>query len=154
MNERKARKRFGQRGDYRHFLRIPTRWIDNDVYGHVNNVIYYSFFDTVVNQYLIEGGFLDFERSEVIGLVVETGCRYAKPIAFPDLVTAGLRVSHIGNSSVRYEIGLFRGGDEDAAAEGHFVHVYVDRLSHRPVRLPEALRALLQPLFTDPTTDE
>ncbi len=142
-------KTFSHRSDYRHFLTIPTRWMDNDVYGHVNNIIYYSFFDTVVNQYLLEGGFLDFEHGEVIGLVVETGCRYAKPIAFPDVVTAGLRVTRIGNSSVRYEIGLFRGDDEDAAAEGHFVHVYVGRISRRPERLPDDLRKLLQPLFVE-----
>ena len=142
-------KAFSQRSDYRHFLTIPTRWMDNDVYGHVNNIVYYSFFDTVVNQYLLEGGFLDFEHGEVIGLVVETGCRYAKPIAFPDVVTAGLRVAHIGKSSVRYEIGLFRGDDEDAAAEGHFVHVYVGRISRRPERLPDDLRNLLTPLFVE-----
>jgi acyl-CoA thioester hydrolase len=123
--------------------------MDNDVYGHVNNVVYYSFFDTVVNHYLVEGGFLDFENGDVVGLVVETGCRYAKPIAFPDLVTAGLRVARIGNSSVRYEIGLFRGEDQDAAAEGHFVHVYVDRQSHRPSKLPNHLRELLKPLLID-----
>jgi acyl-CoA thioester hydrolase len=152
MNDQKTgdqqtKKTFGSRAGYPHFLTITTRWMDNDVYGHVNNVVYYSFFDTVVNRYLIEGGFLDLEASGVVGLVVETGCRYAKPIAFPDAVTAGLRVARLGTTSVRYEVGLFRGGDDDAAAEGHFVHVYVDRASRRPTPLPEALRMLLAPLI-------
>src|SRR5262249_39665142 len=122
----------------------------NDIYGHVNNVVYYSYFDTVVNRYLIEGGFLDLETSSVVGLVVETGCRFAKPIAFPDDVTAGLRVAHLGTSSVRYEIALFRGDDDDAAAEGHFVHVYVDRATRRPAPLPDALRSLLTTLLVKP----
>ncbi len=147
MTDGKTRKSFGRRSEYRYFLPITTRWMDNDLYGHVNNVVYYSYFDTVVNQYLIEGGFLDLETSEVVGLVVETACRYAKPISFPEAVTAGLRIAHLGNSSVRYEIALFRGDDDDAAAEGHFVHVYVDRVSRRPGPLPEALRSLLTPLL-------
>ena len=146
MTDSKVRKPFGSRADYRHFLPITTRWLDNDLYGHINNTVYYSFFDTVVNRYLIEGGFLNLEASDVIGLVVETGCRYAKPLAFPQAVTAGLRVAHIGNSSVRYEIALFGGNDDDAAAEGFFVHVYVARESRKPVPLPDALRQLLQAL--------
>jgi acyl-CoA thioester hydrolase len=129
---------------YPHFLTITTRWMDNDVYRHVNNVVYYSYFDTVVNQYLIEQGALDIERSEVVGLVVETQCRYFSPIAFPSKVHAGLRVAHIGNSSVRYEVGLYRDDDPMAAAQGHFVHVYVDRDSNRPVALPAALRNALE----------
>jgi acyl-CoA thioester hydrolase len=128
---------------YRHFQRIPTRWMDNDVYGHVNNVVYYSYFDTVVNQYLIEQGALDIETSQVVGLVVETSCQYFVPIAFPDVVNAGLRVAKIGNSSVRYEIGLFRNDEEQAAAQGYFVHVYVDRSSRRPLPLPAPVRAAL-----------
>jgi acyl-CoA thioester hydrolase len=132
---------------YRHFQAIPTRWMDNDVYGHVNNVVYYSYFDTVVNQYLIEQGVLDFERSQVIGLVVETQCRYFAPIAFPDVVHAGVRVAKLGNSSVRYEIGLFRNDDESAAAQGHFVHVYVDRASRRPAALPAPMRAALEKIL-------
>jgi acyl-CoA thioester hydrolase len=132
------------RSAYRHFQAIPTRWADNDVYGHVNNVVYYSYFDTVVNQYLIEQGVLDFERSPVIGLVVETQCRYFAPIAFPDVVHAGVRVAKLGNSSVRYEIGLFRNDDGPAAAQGHFVHVYVDRASRRPAPLPADMRAALE----------
>ena len=128
------------RADYRRFQTIGTRWMDNDVYGHVNNVTYYSYFDTVVNGYLIEQGALDIAASSVIGLVVETHCNYFSPIAFPDAITAGLRVTHRGTSSVRYEIGIFRGDDDTASAQGHFVHVYVDRASGRPVALPEALQ--------------
>ena len=134
---------------YRHFLSITTRWMDNDVYGHVNNVVYYSYFDTVVNVYLIRSGVLDFEHSDTIGLVVETQCNYFAPIAFPQAVTAGVRVAQLGRSSVRYEIGLFGEASSDAAAQGHFVHVYVDRDSRRPVELPEALRSALQPLLVD-----
>ena len=136
----------GCRADYRHFLAIPTRWMDNDVYLHVNNVVYYSYFDTVVNQYLVERGVLDIEKSSVIGLVVETQCHYFSPIAFPDTVHAGLRVAKLGTSSVRYEIGIFRNAQVQAAAQGHFVHVYVDRASNRPAPLPAALRAALEPL--------
>lgn len=134
------------RTEYRHFLAIPTRWMDNDVYRHVNNVVYYSYFDTVVNQYLIERGVLDIETSTVIGLVVETQCHYFSPIAFPDTVHAGLRVARLGTSSVRYEIGIFRNAEPGAAAQGHFVHVYVDRESRRPAALPPPLRAALQDL--------
>lgn len=147
MNAPTERKAFGCRSDYPHFLPIVTRWLDNDLYGHINNVVYYSFFDTVVNRTLIDGGFLDLAKSEVIGLVVETGCRYAKPLAFPDPVTAGLRVAHMGKSSVRYEVGVFRGDEHDAAAEGHLIHVYVERANRRPTPLPEALRQLLTPLL-------
>jgi acyl-CoA thioester hydrolase len=138
------------RDDYRHASRITTRWMDNDAYGHVNNVVYYSYFDTVVNGYLIERGALDIEASPVIGLVVETACRYFAPLTYPETVTAGLRVAHVGNSSVRYEIGLFGQGSERAAAQGHFVHVYVDRATRRPVPLPQALRAALEPLRVPP----
>lgn len=147
MNASNKRTTFGRRGNYRHFLPIVTRWLDNDLYGHINNVVYYSFFDTVVNRYLIEGGFLDLAGSEVIGLVVETACRYAKPVAFPEPVTAGLRVAHLGTSSVRYEVALFRGDEDDAAAEGHFIHVYVERATRRPIPLPGSLRNLLTPLL-------
>ena len=128
---------------YRHFQRIPTRWMDNDVYGHVNNVQYYSYFDTVVNQYLVEPGVLDIEHGAVIGLVVETGCQYFSSIAFPDLVHAGLRVARLGNSSVRYEVGIFRNDEPQTAAKGHFIHVYVDRASRRPAALPAPLREAL-----------
>jgi acyl-CoA thioester hydrolase len=133
----------GRRGDYRRFTPIATRWMDNDAYGHVNNVVYYSYFDTAVATFLIGAGVLDIKASGVIGLVVETSCRYFAEIAFPDLVHVGLRVGHVGRSSVRYEIGIFANADEEAAAEGHFVHVYVDRLTRRPVPMPEPLRAAL-----------
>jgi acyl-CoA thioester hydrolase len=135
------------RAAYRHFLVIPTRWMDNDVYGHVNNVQYYSFFDTVVNGYLIARGALDPPTSPVIGLVVETRCNYFESLSFPDDVAAGLRVAKLGGSSVRYEIGLFRGESAQAVAQGHFVHVYVDRTTRRPVPLPEPLRHVLAPLL-------
>ena len=132
------------RDTYRHFQAIPTRWADNDVYGHVNNVVYYSFFDTVVNQYLIEQRALNLETSTVIGLVVETQCEYFGPIRFPDVVHAGLRVAKVGNSSVRYEIGLFRNEEKTASAQGYFVHVYVDRASRRSTAVPADMRAALE----------
>jgi acyl-CoA thioester hydrolase len=124
--------------------------MDNDVYGHINNVVYYSFFDTVVNRYLIESGALDIHRGGVIGLVVETGCQYFAPLAFPDEIEAGLLVERIGRSSVRYRVGLFRAGSEEAAAQGHFVHVYVDRETRRPVPLPAGLLAALERVSVDP----
>lgn len=132
------------RADYAAFRQITTRWMDNDVYAHVNNVVYYSFFDTVVNGHLIEAGVLDFERGETIGLVVETRCAYFAPIAFPDLVTGGLRVERIGTSSVTYGVGIFRGNDDRAAAAGNFVHVYVDKETRRPVPVPPSLRTVLE----------
>ena len=135
------------RNAYRHFRAIPTRWADNDVYGHVNNVVYYSYFDTVVNQYLVEQGALNIEKSTVIGLVVETQCEYFSPITFPDIVHAGLRVAKLGNSSVRYEIGLFRNEDNAASAQGHFVHVYVDRTSRRAIAVPIDMRLVLEKLI-------
>lgn len=135
------------RSDYRHFQALGTRWMDNDAYRHVNNVVYYSWFDTVVNQYLIVRGVLDIEHSPVIGLVVETHCQYFNPVSFPDLVHAGMRVAKLGTSSVRYEVGLFRNDDASAAAQGHFVHVYVDRASKRPAPLSAALRQALEPLL-------
>jgi acyl-CoA thioester hydrolase len=132
---------------FAHFSAITTRWIDNDVYGHVNNVVYYQFFDTVVNGYLIAQGALDIADGAVIGLVVETQCNYFKPVAFPDTLRAGLRVATLGTSSVRYEVGIFRNGDDTAAAQGHFVHVYVDRASNKPVPLPDKLKKALTPLL-------
>jgi acyl-CoA thioester hydrolase len=135
-----------KRADFPHVLAITTRWMDNDVYGHVNNVVYYSFFDTVVARYLIDNGALDIENGAVIGLVVETKCNYFKPVSFPDNVRAGLRVAHLGNSSVRYEIALFRNDETDAAAQGHFVHVYVDRATNKPVKLPEVFKVALRGL--------
>lgn len=134
------------RGDYPHARAIATRWMDNDAYGHVNNVVHYSYFDTVVNEWLIRRGLLDVEKGEVIGLVVETGCHYFEPLTYPETVTVALRVAHVGNSSVRYEIALFGEGRERAAAQGHFVHVYVDRATRRPVALPESWRRALASL--------
>jgi acyl-CoA thioester hydrolase len=131
---------------YPHFVAITTRWLDNDVYRHVNNVHYYSFFDTAVNEYMMRQGVLDLERCPVICLVVETGCQYFAPIAFPDTVHCGLRVAHLGASSVRFEIGIFRNDDPRAAAQGHFVHVTCDRASHRPVAMPADMRAVLEKL--------
>jgi acyl-CoA thioester hydrolase len=131
---------------FAHFSEITTRWIDNDVYGHINNVVYYEFFDTVVNGYLIAQGALDIANGAVIGLVVETHCNYFKPVAFPDRLRAGLRVAKLGTSSVRYEVGIFRNDDDTASAQGHFVHVYVDRATSKPVTLPEALKRALTKL--------
>lgn len=133
-----------KRRDFKHFHTITTRWMDNDAYGHVNNVVYYSWFDTVVNQFLITNDVLDIEHSKVIGLVIETQCNYFASVAFPDRITAGLRVTKLGNSSVRYEVGIFREDEESAAAQGHFVHVYVDRESRRPASIPDDMRKLLQ----------
>jgi acyl-CoA thioester hydrolase len=132
------------RAEYAHFLAIPTRWMDNDAYGHVNNVVYYSFFDTVVNAYLVDNAGLDIATSDVIGVVAETMCRFRESASFPDIVHAGLRVTRIGKSSVRYEIGIFRGDDDAAAAAGYFVHVYVDRATRRPVPVPARVRAALE----------
>ncbi|MGR7994289.1 acyl-CoA thioesterase [Xanthobacter sp. ZOL 2024] len=135
--------------DFPHSLAISTRWADVDVYGHVNNVVYYSYFDTVVNEYLIARGVLDPQTSPIIGLVVETRCTYFRSLTFPAPVTAALRVAKLGSSSVRYDIALFQ-GDDEAVAQGHFVHVYVDRASQRPVPIPDPVRAVLQALVRTP----
>ena len=135
------------RSDYRHFLVLPTRWMDNDAYGHVNNVVYYSYFDTAVNEHLIRAGGLDPRSSPAIGLVVETACRFHHALSFPEAIDAGLRVARLGTTSVRYDIGLFRSGDDRPAASGHFAHVWVDRLSRRPVPVPAGVRAALAPLI-------
>ena len=134
------------RDGYRHFTALTTRWSDNDAYGHLNNVIYYLLFDTAVNAMLIEAGLLDIERSTVVGLVAETGCRYYQPLSFPDAVEAGIAVTYIGTSSVHYAIGIFKHGAEEPAAEGKFVHVYVDRETRRPVELPAPTREFLERL--------
>ena len=138
------RAQTAKRCDYKYFYAIGTRWMDNDVYGHVNNVVYYSWFDTAVNQFLIANDVLDIEHSPVIGLVIETQCNYFAPVAFPDRITIGIRVARLGNSSVRYEVGVFREDEEDAAAQGHFVHVYVSRDTRRPAAIPDNMRTLLQ----------
>jgi acyl-CoA thioester hydrolase len=132
--------------DYPHWDTITTRWMDNDMYGHVNNVQYYSFFDSVVTGWLVREGGLDPWHSEVIGLCVESQCTFAAPLSFPDSVLAGLRVGHIGRSSVRYELVLYAVGASELAASGHFVHVYVDRQSRRPTVLPDGLRKALDTL--------
>jgi acyl-CoA thioester hydrolase len=132
-----------QRRHYKAWRPITTRWMDNDVYGHVNNVVYYSFFDTAVNAWLVEKGLLDIERGPIIGLVVETGCTYARPVAFPEEVQAGIAVSRIGTTSVRYDIGLFVKGNPEPAAEGFFVHVYVEREGRKPRPLDGQWRTVL-----------
>lgn len=138
------------RAAYRAFHAIQTRWMDNDAYAHVNNVTYYSFFDTAVALHLIRHGGLDPATSPVIGLVVETGCAFFAPVSFPDTVHAGLRVAHVGRSSARYEIGIFREGEDRASAQGRFVHVYVDRATSRPVDIPAPIRAALALLTPSP----
>lgn len=135
------------RADYVYFSAIETRWMDNDIYGHVNNVVYYSYFDTLIGHYLLREGGLDPWSDPVVGMAVETGCRFHRSIAFPDRVHAGLRVGHLGNSSVRYEIGIFKNEENAACADGHFVHVFVDRASQRPVPVPDRLRAALKRLM-------
>lgn len=137
------------RSAYCAFRSISTRWMDNDVYGHVNNVVYYSWFDTAVNAHLIEQGALDIHAGEAIGLVIETQCNYFAPLAFPQRVDAGIRVVRIGSSSVRYEVGLFASGEALSAAAGHFVHVYVDRATRRPVPVPTPLRRVLESLLVN-----
>ncbi|MGE0408644.1 MAG: acyl-CoA thioesterase [Amphiplicatus sp.] len=132
------------RAEYRHFLPLQTRWADNDIYGHVNNVAYYGYFDTIVNDYLIAAGALDIHDGSVIGLVVETGCRYFAPLAFPQRLEGAMRAAKIGNSSVRYELAIFAEGADDPAAEGYFVHVYVDRRTRRPTTLPDPFRRSLE----------
>lgn len=143
MSERQARL---SRTAFRAFRPIPTRWHDNDVYGHVNNVVYYAWFDTAVNSWLIENGFLDVTTSESVGMVVETGCTYFESVAFPETVEAGIVVERLGTSSVTYRIGIFRQGGVLAAAQGSFTHVHVDRATQRPVPIPEALRRALEAL--------
>ncbi|WP_447652155.1 acyl-CoA thioesterase [Pseudomonas abietaniphila] len=135
-----------QRSDYRHFQPITTRWHDNDIYGHVNNVTYYSFFDSAVNSYLIEHGGLDIHDGDVVGFVVSSSCDYFASIAYPDLIEIGLRVSKLGNSSVQYELAVFKTGEEEACAAGRFVHVFVDRASNQPVPIPARLREALEQL--------
>ena len=134
------------RADFREFRPITTRWLDNDAYGHVNNVVYYAWFDTVVNARLVEAGVLDPERGAVVGVVAETSCRFHDSVAFPEPVEAGLAIERLGTSSATYRIGIFRAGAEQASADGRFVHVYVDRATRRPVPIPDDVRAVLAPL--------
>jgi acyl-CoA thioester hydrolase len=135
-----------KRADYRHFLAIATRWMDNDSYGHVNNVTYYSYLDTVVNEHLIRVGGLDIGNDPVVGYVVENSCRFRKPLTFPETIDVGLRIARLGTTSVTYEIGIFRQGDDESAATGNLVHVWVDRVTQRPAPIPLRIRAALVPL--------
>ncbi|WP_339766061.1 thioesterase family protein [uncultured Pseudosulfitobacter sp.] len=143
-----SRPKPGTRADYTAFSVITTRWLDNDMYGHMNNAMHYQLFDTAVNGHLIEQGVLDLKTSETVFLVVETGCVYHGELAFPDVIHAGIRVARLGGSSVHYEIGLFRNDDNTAAAEGRFVHVNVDRVTRRPVPIADGARAVLAALMT------
>ena len=133
-----------QRANYSYFTDITTRWMDNDIYGHVNNVVYYSYFDSVANKYLIEEGGLDIENSQVVGFVVASNCQYKSPIAYPQAINAGLRVNHLGNSSVEYGIGIFQEGSAVASAMGTFTHVFVDRSTDKPVAIPDSIRSALE----------
>jgi acyl-CoA thioester hydrolase len=136
------------RSDYRHFTTLTTRWLDNDIYGHVNNALYYGFFDTAINEYLIAAGGLDINAGEVIAFAVESQCQYLRPLAFPVVIEVGLRVGKLGNSSVRYELAIFKQGEDFAAAAGYFVHVFVARETQRPVTIPMAIRGALEKLGT------
>ena len=146
MPDTPIHSRTERRAGFRHFLAIPTRWMDNDSYGHVNNVTYYSYFDTVVNEHLIRCGGLDLANDSVVGYVVASACQFKKPLTFPDTIDAGLRVVKLGTSSVTYEIGIFRQGDDEPAALGQFVHVWVDRATQRPTPVPPGIRVALKPL--------
>ena len=132
------------RDDYAHFLELPTRWMDNDIYGHVNNALYYAFFDTAINEYLIAEGRLNINSGPVIAFAVESQCQYLRPLAFPGVIDIGLRVGKLGNSSVRYELAIFKQGETFAAAAGYFVHVFVDRVTQRPVPMPATIRSALE----------
>ena len=145
-----AKKIPGERADYRYFVPITTRWHDNDVYGHVNNVAYYSYFDSTANHFLIHEGGLDIHSGPIIGLVVSSGCDYHAPLAYPDQLSGALRVNRLGNSSVEYGLAIFREGETHAAAEGFFTHVFVDRESRRPAAIPERLRNALGTLLYTP----
>ena len=142
----KAAPPLPRRAEFPHFLAIPTRWMDNDVSGHVNNVVYYSYFDTVINEWLIRQGGLDIHDGTAIGYCAESQCRYLAPLAFPEIIDAGLRVQHLGNTSVRYEVALFPQGDASPAAVGWFVHVFVARADDRPTPIPARIRACLERL--------
>ena len=142
-----SKPELSRRGDYPHFHAIATRWMDNDLYGHVNNVVYYSYFDTIINEYLIREAGLDIQAGAVIGVCAESSCRFKAAFSFPEAIHCGLRVVQLGKRSVRYEIGLFKAGAATAAAEGSFVHVFVERRTMRPVEIPGGLRAALEKLL-------
>lgn len=143
-----------RRANYRAFIPLSTRWADNDIYGHVNNVAYYSYFDTAANYYLIHEGGLDIENGPVIGFVVSSGCNYRQAITYPDQLEIGLRVDRIGNSSVQYGLAVFREGKDLASADGHFVHVFVDRVNQKPVPIPSGIRSALQAIMPEQTQTE
>jgi len=143
MTDIKTHNAHSRRNDFKYILPLQTRWADNDIYGHINNVAYYSYFDTIVNEFLISTGVLDIHQGDIIGLVVENGCQYFAPLAFPQKLDGALKISHIGNSSVKYELGIFQHDLEAPAAEGHFIHVYVDRTTRKPVPLPDNFRNAL-----------
>lgn len=136
-----------KRSEYAHFLTLPTRWMDNDVYGHVNNALYYGFFDTAINQYMIAEGGLDINTGAVIAFTVESQCQYLQPIAFPEVIEVGLRVGKLGTSSVRYELAIFKQDEKFASATGHFVHVFVARKTQRPAPVPDSIRSALERLI-------
>jgi acyl-CoA thioester hydrolase len=140
------------RAEYPHFLALPTRWMDNDIYGHVNNALYYAFFDTAINEYLIAEGGLDITAGRVIAFAAESQCQYLSPLAFPGVIEVGLRVGKLANSSVRYELAIYKQGEPFAAAAGYFVHVFVDRETQRPVRIPEPIRTALERLIPQPSS--
>jgi len=142
-----SKERPPSRADYKVFYPISTRWSDNDIYGHVNNVAYYSYFDTAANRYLIEEGGLDIGDGSIVGYVVSSGCEYHAPITYPEPVEAGLRVDRLGNSSVQYGLAIFRQGGDQAVAHGHFVHVFVNRAEDKSVQIPENLRSALKKLL-------
>ena len=150
MSETRTEDAPPRRDQYPHFLAVPTRWMDNDVYGHVNNVVYYAYFDTVINRFLIAEGGLDIAGGAVLGVAAESHCRYRRAVSFPTDLDAGLRVGKLGRTSVRYEIGLFPQGEAEVAAEGWFVHVFVDRATRRPAAIPEPLRGALGRLLMTP----
>jgi len=135
------------RSDFVAFEEIHSRWMDNDAYGHINNVVYYSFFDTAVNRYLIERDALNILKSDVIGFVIETQCKYFSPIAYPDMIHVGLKVTHLGNSSAKYEVAIFKNDDDIASAAGSFVHVYVNRSTNKPTPIPQNVREILTGLI-------
>ena len=141
-----ARRPPPRRAEFPHGIEVQTRWMDNDAYGHVNNVVYYSYFDTLVNRWLIEQGGLDIDRGPVIGFAAVTGCRYHRPFAYPETIFAAMRIGHLGTSSVRYELALFGAGEDVARADGHFVHVFVERASGRPTPIPQRIREALERL--------
>ncbi|MFK8029047.1 MAG: acyl-CoA thioesterase [Gammaproteobacteria bacterium] len=147
MNEETSQNKERERAHYGHWVPIPTRWMDNDVYGHVNNVTYYSYFDTAVNDFLVREGGLDFHKGDVVGFVVASGCQYLKPIAFPNALQVGVRVNRLGNSSVEYGVAVFKEQDPLAVAVGYFTHVFVSRGSQRPAPMPAQIRAALTSLF-------